>query len=77
VYRTFVYFRTFQNLLNILLALCIQDTIAAAGRWIMLILFIVTVLFALIYGYKGLLALSRWMDARDAAKPRRRMPGRF
>ena len=64
-------------MLIILLALCIQDTIAAAGRWIMLILFIVSALFALIYGYKGLLALSRWMDARDAAKPHRRMPGRF
>lgn len=53
------------------------DTIAAAGRWIMLFLLLVVVLVALVYGYKGLLALSRWMDARDAARPRRRMPRSF
>ena len=78
LYRQLSYFPRRSECSNSLNRLhTMQDTIAAAGRWIMLVLLIVSASVALIYGYKGLLALSRWMDARDAASPRRRMPGSF
>lgn len=54
-----------------------KENIVKAGRWIMIGFLVVGAFLVLVYGYKGLLALSRWMDARDAVKPRRRMSGGF
>lgn len=56
---------------------CMQEQIAVARRCLLVILLVVGVIFFVCYSYKGLVALSQWMDARDAARPRRRMPGSY